>query len=77
MQCVQLRLVALTGILRNRTQGIWVLAHRLALGVFIVGLVHAQMIGSEARGGIWFFVHVLFASAVLAALIRRFALLRT
>ena len=73
---VGMTLVAVAGMLRNKTQGIWVLAHRLSLAVFIVALVHAQMIGSEAKGGVWFFVHLLFAGAVLVALIRRVVLLR-
>ena len=69
-----LSLVALAGLLRAKTQGIWVLAHRLSLGVFVVALVHAQMVGSEAKSGIWFFIHLLFAVAVLVALVRRFVL---
>jgi len=74
---VGMTLVAVAGMLRNKTQGIWVLAHRLSLVVVLLALVHAQMIGSEVKGGIWFFVHLLFAGAVLVALIRRFVLLRT
>jgi len=69
---VGLNLVALTGLLRARTGGLWSLAHRLSLAVFVVALIHAQMIGSEAKSGFWFTVHLLFAVTVLLALIRRF-----
>ena len=51
---VGMTLVAVAGMLRNKTQGIWVLAHRLSLVVVLLALVHAQMIGSEVKGGIWF-----------------------
>jgi hypothetical protein len=71
---IGMTLVAVTGILRNKTHGIWSLTRRLSLGVFIVALVHAQMIGSEAKGGIWLSIHLLFAAAVLVAIIRKFAL---
>ncbi len=71
---IGMTLVAIAGTLRNKTHGIWVLAHRLSLAVFLMALIHAQMIGSEAKGGIWFSVHFLFASTVLVALIRKFAL---
>jgi predicted ferric reductase len=74
---IGLTLVALAGLLRSKSGGIWKHAHRLSLVVFLLALVHAQMIGSEARGGTWFIVHLLFAGAVLTALIRRFVLQRT
>ena len=74
---VGMTVVAVAGMLRNKTHGIWVLAHRFSLVVVLLALVHAQMIGSEAKGGVWFFVHLLFAGAVLVALIRKFVLLRT
>jgi len=66
-----LNVVALTGLLRMRTGGIWSLAHRLSLGVFCVGLVHAQMIGSEAKTTLWFALQLGLAAAVLVALFRR------
>jgi hypothetical protein len=56
-----------------RTGGIWSLAHRLSLGVFCVGLVHAQMIGSEAKTTLWFALQLGLAAAVLVALFRRLA----
>lgn len=71
---IGMNLVAFTGLLRRRTGGIWALAHRLSLGVFLVALVHAQMIGSEAKGVLWFAVHLCFAALVLLALTRRFVL---
>ena len=69
-----LNLVALTGLLRRRSGGLWALAHRLSLAVFAVALVHAQMIGSEAKGILWFAVHLCFAALVFLALFRRFVL---
>ena len=56
-----LTLVALTGLLRAKSQGIWVLAHRLSMAVFFVALVHAQMIGSETKSTLWFMIHLFHA----------------
>lgn len=69
-----LNIVALTGLLRRKASGLWALAHRLSLLVIVVALIHAQMIGSEARSGLWFTVHLLLAGLLLAALIRRLVL---
>ena len=68
---VGLTLVAFTGLLRGRRQGIWALAHRLSLVVFLLAFFHAQMIGSEAKDGLWFFLHLLFVAAILVAIARR------
>jgi len=68
---VSLNLVALAGILRNRTGGIWTRIHRLSLAVFLATLVHAQMIGSEAKGGLWMTVQLPLAALLILALARR------
>jgi predicted ferric reductase len=71
---ITMTLVAITGLLRRRSGGIWAFAHRLSIAVFAVALIHAQMIGSEAKSGLWFALHLCFAGAVLVALARRFTL---
>ena len=68
---VGLTVVALTGLLRGRRQGIWALAHRLSMLVFLLAFFHAQMIGSETKTGLWLFVHLLFLATLLLAIARR------
>ncbi len=70
---VGLLVVATIGLLRSNMQGVWLWAHRLSLGVIVLALVHAQLVGSEAQTTIWVCLTVFFCLTMIIALLMRYA----
>ncbi|MCO6411407.1 MAG: hypothetical protein J5I92_01560 [Thiogranum sp.] len=68
---VGMLLVAMSGLLRSKTKGGWIWVHRFSFLVIALGLVHAQLVGSEAQANHWFYLTLFFGGTVLAALMWR------